>query len=292
MKPVLALVLAMLMISTSLFLTSCKKDDPVQPTVDTQASENTAESIAASFGAENGGTVDQVNDVLSLATIGGLKKANPQDGSLTRIVDTSYNQSTGEWTLSFVRTNGNPTGLLYAEISRNYTVKFLNKNGQPQKYFIVLNPPNGPDTAYSMQFKINGGTGIVRLPRLKHKLVSLSGNWTATGLNTTTITINGSNQRSAIDTITTLAWERILTNNFTVNMVNVVVQRGVTPIYTRISGTLNGTYDATVQFQRGTSYSENTIHRAFSVSLIDGTGTITISGQVYRALLATGEIQW
>ncbi len=292
MKRSLLLSSFVLLLGTSFLFTSCKKDDPVTPTpTETQATQDAAESIAASLGYENGGTVDQFNDLMSLATTGGLKKVSGESSTMM-VVDTSYNQTTGEWTLSFIRKNGNPNGLLYAEISREYTVKFLNKNGQPQKFYLVPNLPSGLDTAYSIVFKINSGMGIFRLPRVKHKLTSLSGSWTATGTNTNTITINGSYQRSAIDTISTIAWKRTLTNSLSLNFVNVVVQRGVVPITQRISGNVNGTFDATVLFQLGTSYSENTIHRTFSVTYGNGTGSITISGQSYKAVLATGEIQF
>jgi len=270
-------------------MTACDKESPVSPQNDTLATEDAAESIVSAIGSDNGGAVDQLSDVMELASFGRLQ-AQAEEG-LSKAsgfgkIDTSYDEATGTWTLKLSRERGNPNGVPYAQFSRTYTYQFLNKNGQPQKYWKV-----GADTANTITFNIVEGTGTHRTRNLSQKLTGLSGAFTATGVNTRIVTINGTYQRSAVDTITTRESVRTLDHTLKLTFTNVQGPRnGRVDLARKFTGNISGTYDAFVTFQRGESYSEKTINRTFSIELGDGNADINIRGLKFKGNLILGEL--
>jgi hypothetical protein len=237
--------------------------------------------------------VDQLSDVIELASVAGIRaqseyligKYSAENAAAK--IDTSYDPATGTWTLKLQRERGNPNGVPYAEISRTYTYQFLNKNGQPQKYWKV-----GADTAYTIKFNIVEGTGTHRTRRLSQKLTGLSGEFTATGVNTRLITVNGSYQRSAVDTVTTRNSVRTLDHTLNLTFTDVKGPRGLRgDVHRNLSGTISGTYDATVTFQRGDSYSEKTVNRTFTIELGNGDATLRIRGVRFGCDLLLGELK-
>jgi hypothetical protein len=274
-------------------MTACDKESPLSPQNEMTATEDAAESIASAIGSDNGGVADQLSDVIELASRNGIQE---QSSSLlgkyageTEIakIDTSYDPATGTWTLKLQRERGNPNGVPYAQISRIYTYQYLNKNGQPQKYYIV-----GGDTARTIKFNIVEGTGVHRTRRLSQKLTGLSGNFTATGVNTRLITINGSYERSAVDTITTREAVRTLDHTLKLTLTDVKGPLGKRLDHTRkFTGTISGTYTAFATFQRGESYSEKNINREFTIVLGDGESTIDIRGLKFVGDLLLGELK-
>jgi len=274
-------------------MTACDKNSPLSPQNDLNATEDAAESIASGIGSENGGAMDQLSDVVELASMKGIQEQSSsllgKYASETEIakIDTSYDPATGTWTLKLQRERGNPNGVPYAQISRTYTYQYLNKNGQPQKYYIV-----GADTAYTIKFNIVEGTGIHRTRRLSQKLTGLSGNFTATGVNTRLITINGSYQRSAVDTITTREAVRTLDHTLKLTFTDVQGPAGKrSDLSRKFTGTISGAYTAFATFQRGESYSEKNINREFTVVLGDGESTIHIRGLKFAGDLLLGELK-
>jgi hypothetical protein len=256
------------------------------------ATEDAAESIASAIGAENGGAVDQLGDVIELAGTTGIRAqadyllGKYSDANAAAKIDTSYDPATGTWTLKLSRERGNPNGVPYAQISRTYTYQFLNKNGQPQKYWKV-----GADTAYSIKFNIVEGTGTHRTRHLSQQLKSLSGAFIATGVNTRIVTINGTYQRAAADTITTRNAVRTLDYTLSLTFTNVQGPVGArSELARKLTGTISGAFDAVVTFQRGESYSEKTINRTFTIELGDGNADINIRGLKFRGDLILGEL--
>ncbi|NUM69103.1 hypothetical protein HUU39_28195 [candidate division KSB1 bacterium] len=259
----------------ALALAACSNEDPVSSSASLSATEDAAESLASALGADNGGAIDQVSDVIELAGTGGLQKPAEDD------------PVTGTWTLLLQRERGNPNGVPYAEISRTYTYQFLNQNGQPQKYWRV-----GADTAYTIVFNIVEGTGTHRTRRLSQQLTGLSGTFTATGVNTRLVTINGTYARSAVDTITTRNAVRTLDHALSLTFTNVQGPRGSRlDLSRKISGTVSGTYTAKVTFQRGDSYRETNINRTFTIVLGNGKASINVGGQSFAGDLTSGELQ-
>lgn len=277
----------------ALALVACQNDDPVSSNDSLNATEDAAESIASAVGADNGGATDQLSDVIELAGASGLQKpaevllGKYSEPNTIASIDTSYDPATGTWTLRLERERGNPNGIPYAEISRTYTYQFLNKNGQPQKYWKV-----GADTAYTITFNIVEGTGTHRTRRLSQHLTGLSGSFTATGVNTRLVTINGTYFRSAVDTVTTRNAVRTLDHALNLTFTNVQGPRGSRlELSRKISGTVSGTYTAKVTFQRGESYSETTINRSFTINLGGGNANLNISGKNFEADLTSGELK-
>lgn len=277
----------------ALVLVACSNEDPVSSSEGVNATEDAAESIASALGADNGGAIDQVSDVLELAGTAGLQKpaevllGKYSEPSAIASVDTSYDPVTGTWTLLLQRERGNPNGVPYAEISRTYTYQFLNQNGQPQKYWRV-----GADTAYTIVFNIVEGTGTHRTRRLSQQLTGLSGSFTATGVNTRLVTINGTYARSAVDTLTTRNAVRTLDHALSLTFTNVQGPRGSRlDLSRKISGTVSGTYTAKVTFQRGDSYRETNINRTFTIVLGNGKASINVGGQSFAGDLTSGELQ-
>jgi len=288
--------LSLLMMSfAALMMSACEKD-PISPQSDNEmnATEDAAESIASAIGAENGGAADQLSDVVELASIGRIQGqadyllGKYSEANAVATIDTSYDPATGTWTLKLQRERGNPDGVPYAQISRTYTYQFLNKNGQPQKYWKV-----GVDTAYTIKFNIVEGTGTHRTQHISQQLKSLSGAFTVTGVNTRIVTVNGTYQRAAVDTITTRNSVRTLDHSLSLTFTEVKGPRGGhhrSEMARKFSGTISGTYNANVTFQRGESYSEKTINRTFSVVLGDGNADLDIRGLKFRCDLILGEL--
>jgi hypothetical protein len=57
---------------TALILVGCEKDSPVSPQ-DEMATEDAAESIASAVGADDGGAMDQLSDIIELASVSGIR---------------------------------------------------------------------------------------------------------------------------------------------------------------------------------------------------------------------------
>ena len=154
-----------------------------------------------------------------------------------------------------------------AEIHRTYRYQFLNKLGTFQKYWLT-----GTDTAYSIHFTIVNGSGYHRNFRVARHMTSLSGEWMITGTNTNTITLNTVNDApyrcSGIDTVTTEHAKRTMNYTLMLTFTNVTGPRGSRlDVAEKTSGTLSGTYHATVTFLRGSAYSERTVDRTFTITL-------------------------
>ena len=287
------MILYSLLILAFVFVTGCNKNDSVtnSPTTtsDPQATQDAATSLGGAFAINNGGIMDEVADLLNTPTSTGILNksisSNPNDISTATY---TYDSTTGWWTVYIDRTRSGITW--FTHFTRVYQHQFLDQHGLFQKRYITLG-----DTAYSVHHKIVGGTGVFNNLWLAHQLKALSCDWTATGTNTTTVTINTSSPytRAAIDTIFGAGGGiRTLDHTITVNFINVIGPRGTgLDWWLKTSGTLTGHYHALVTFQKGTAYSENTIDRDFTVTL-GGTNLIfAIGGKTFQVDPNTGQIQ-
>jgi hypothetical protein len=287
-----------------LWVSGCKRNDnpaEVQSTLSAPtATDDAAESVAGALGANNGGALDQMGDVLEITTSAGLQ-TDPVDlisrfeGRSSAAVQKQYDSTTGWWTLTLTRTRGIPGGTYYTSLTRVYQYQFLNRNGGFQKFWRTVNPDSSVDTAYSVHHIIKSGTGISHTRRMSQQLLSVTGEWIATGTNTPTITINTVNSspftQVGADTVTTGNSVRTLNYTLTMTFLNVTGPRGGrSTLSARTSGTINGTYHATVSLTRGSIYSERTIDRTFTVTLGSSKGMIAIDGRRYSADLDFGEV--
>ncbi len=276
-------------------LAGCDQSDPLSSNDNSpMATEDAAESIASAVGSDNGGAMDQLSDLAELASVAGIQ--GQEGGALGKLdetadIDTTYDPGTGTWTAVISRERGNPNGVPYASFSRTYTYQFLNKDGQPQKYWRVRNGAQ-IDTAYTIKLNIVAGTGTHRTRRLSQQLTGLSGAFTATGTNTALITINGTYSRSAVDTVTTRNAVRTLDHTLSLNLIDVKIPRGNRGNFSRqISGTITGNYTATATFQSGSLYEERNLNRDFTITLGGGDVRIKIRGLNFIGDLLRGELR-
>ena len=287
------LVIISILLTCIPFIDGCKSSSNTvtNPTTteDPQATSDAATSLGGAMAINNGGVLDQVQDLLNTPTISGyLSKSIPSDNNSTQSVTYSYDSLTGWWTVNVDRTRSGPTW--YTHYTRVYMHQFLNKSGVFQKRYITL-----ADTAYSVNHHIVSGTGQFYNLWLSHKLTGLSCQWGASNTNTDTVTINTTAPytRSAIDTIFGAAGGvRTLDHSITINFANVKGPRGTgLDWWLKISGTITGHYHATVTFTKGSTYNEKTIDRDFTIILGGPTIKISIGGSTYLADVQTGIIQ-
>lgn len=296
MKKLHAMFVA-LMAASLLSFGGCAKDDPVGPDGTTVANEDAAESVASTMGQDDGGAMDQLADVSEIASAAGIQTGSTQakgaaEPADAATIDTTYDPATGTWTVTLSRQRGSASGAYYANITRVYTYKLLNKDGVPQKYWRSVVPGSGVDTAASMVFTIVSGSGEHHTPHLSQKLTAIGGTWTVTGLNTNTLVINGTYTRSAVDTVTTRSAVRTLDHTIALTFTNVQVPRGARgELASKATGTISGTYNATITFSRGALYTDKNISKEFTITLGGGNGTITIGGKTFAALLTSGMLK-
>ncbi len=262
----------------------CSKN-PAEPQTNMMSvNDDVAASTASTMAENTGGAMDQINDLLSLTSTAPLQKSTAAD----QIEDKSvvYDDATGTWTAVVSRTRGNANGPYYAMFSRTYTYQFLDQNGQPQKYYIS----NG-DTARTIHFKVLSGEGAHHTPRLSQKLLQVSASYVATAVNTPTVVINGSCKRAATDTLSTLKATRILVHSTELKLENVTGPRGTRlDLRKKVSGTVTGTYTATITFIKGEGYTERNVTRDINITLGNGEAVINVVGMAYTSDLATGDV--
>ena len=277
---------------TLLFAVSCEKKSPLSPTGSSSgfdADSDAAESIASATGENTGGLMDGVGDVADLSSgssFQGLGKADAMGlAKAGENAGASYDSTTGLWTITFTRENGSPSGVRYAYISRTVTVRFLNQDGQFQRRFAL-----DGDTAATIEFNIVSGSGRHKTQKLSQRLNSLVAGFVATGTNTNFITVNGTYQRAATDTITTPRATRTLDYGLNLNLVNLHGPRGDRKhLLETVSGTVTGTFAGHVTFERGETYNEKDISRELSVTLSDSP-ILKIRGRMFKFNLKAGEI--
>ncbi|MGA7160513.1 MAG: hypothetical protein WBZ48_05890 [Bacteroidota bacterium] len=269
------------------FVTGCKKNDsnPMSSstTVTTSADvSDAADAVSDAMASNNGGAMDQVNDVFEISGgvgIGAtaLKKTNTDT---TNAVG-EYDSTSMSWTLTTFKEQS-ILPFYFGVWTRDYWLQFR-ANGNAQK----LRVTNGV-VADTILHKLTGGTGYFYTPRLVHHLLSINSNWTASNTNTDTVTINGTYTWSGIDTIKVLARQgRVLNRMITLTFVNVKGPRGTR--YARsekTSGTILVNYEATVTVPGKASY---TVTKSFTIVLGGGDATFSIDGSKFVSDLATGD---
>lgn len=275
-----------LLVIAGIAVIGCQKDDnPIASSDSSILYEDAAESISAALGDESGGAVDGYADVMTVAGGGSFSATFAKTGGTETVTAgiPTYDSTTGWWTVTIDRSRSNL--LTSASIQRLYQYQFQ-KNGVVQKFRI-----SGTDTATTMKFKVVSGSGHFVGPRVKHYLTMVKGGWTVADLNKDTVTLNSDTiyVRSGIDTIVTRNMTR--TFNHTLNITKMTDVRGPrfrlnrdnftswrNNFYKAVSGTVEGTFKATITFQRGDSYAERSIDKTFVVTLGGGDGNITIGG--------------
>jgi hypothetical protein len=262
------------------FFVGCKENSTEPKQNNETIYGDAAITIAGALGEQEGGAIDQIGDISEIATpnsdlsasiIRSLPKSNGTE-TFTKQYDPIYQKWRG--TLNRERLGLN----YYVSISRIYEWQFL-KGDVPQQYYIV-----GSDTATTISFKILRGSAYAVTPFWRHIVDSLSGNWTITNANDSIITINGTAYRTAIDTLRTVTGNtRTLDNELILNYTDITARRGNRAVIaSTASGTISGTYNATVTFQGESLYAERNISRDFVITFSNGIATITVGGRIFN----------
>ncbi|MBI5868432.1 MAG: hypothetical protein HZB43_09120 [candidate division Zixibacteria bacterium] len=274
---------------TLLLVTSgCSSKGTDSKDIAPSANEDVALSVASSLADDNGGIADQIKDIDALTRPTGL---NPIGKELRQLgwaaAAPTYDPQTGTWEWEFSHEFISGSGKYHALISRSYQWRFKKNNGNPQIAYIV-----GSDTAYSIELTIVHGDGHHRTPHLSQTLTDLTGNFVATGTNTTTVTVNGTCSRSAVDTVSTHNALRSLNHHTALTLTNVQFRRaGAVDPWESITGTITGTFTADVSFTSGAAYSERSVTREISVTLGQGQAIISFNGRSFEADLLHGELE-
>ena len=276
-------------IALLLFGMGCDAANPTDDTLTTSASADVAASVSSLVSEDTGGLLDQVGDVFDLAIAGSINAQSAtlahKEAGVDSLIERSYDEATGTWTLSFTREHISDDGLRQASFSRIYEVQFLDAIDQPQQFFVT-----DGDTARSINFTIEG-SGSVETPHLSATRSNITGAFTATGVHTDEVTVNGTYGRSGAHTLTTDNAVRTLDYDLAVEVIDLVGPKGSRrDLSQKISGTINGTYTAKATFTRGDLYRERDIDRTVTIIINEGEATITVEGESYASNVQTGDV--
>ena len=297
-------VVACVAIAMLVLGSGCKKNstEPLTTTTTVTANQDAAQSIANAMGEDNGGVADQIGDAVDATGSSGVMlnvgAFSPEQGGLLKGVATdadtvtkTFNASDTSWTIYVSR---HRVGLFgrQAGFTRTYNVKFIDPNGITLPRYGTTSPA---DTATTIKFSVLSGTGYTITKFVSTHLLSISSDFTITGTNTSSVTVNGTFTRTGTDTIKTLLGERVLNHTLTATLVNVTrprIPRYVqsTGVPRATGGTITGTYTATVNVISGSSYSERSFTKTFTITFgTDGSSTIVVGGANFSCDLQVGE---
>ncbi len=279
---------ASLILSVLLVLAGVGCDSATENDNTLSASADVAESLAKLTAEDTGGLIEQVGDVMDLATAGQIQaQTDVVSAKLdSRTVERTYDETTGTWTISVSVERGDPEGERYLSFSKIYQVQFLNEDDMPQKFFVTQG-----DTAHSVSFVIVEGSGSLTTPHVSAHRENITGSWLATGVNTDIVTLSGTYSRTGGHTITGNEAVRTLDYELALEIVELVGPKGSRrDLSQKISGTITGTYEATATFERGDAYRERQISKEFTIVIENGSATITVNGEVFGSNVRTGEM--
>jgi hypothetical protein len=267
---------------TGVFIAGCDKNSTA-PEDSSILYEDAAESISAAMGDQSGGALESFADIYTVAggtsVSSALAKNSGENSVMTVASPPVYDVVTGWWSVTIDRSR---SGIFVnASVQRVYQYQFQ-KNGIVQQNRIT-----GTDTANTLKFKIVSGSGFFRSTRVHHNLTQLKGGWTATKIDKDTVVMNSDTTfvRSGVDSIITRNMIRTFTHTTTMVFSDVKGLRYKPSLLNwrdnfsqAVSGTVNGTFNATITFQRGSAYKERSISKTFSIDLGAGAGSLTING--------------
>jgi hypothetical protein len=244
-----------------------------------------AETLASALAVNTGGLLDQMADLNEFLTPTANKMP---DGGDSRYItmNKTYNEATQEWTITYEKVRGVQGEAGYAHIYRNYILKYMNTDGNPQKFYVT-----GADTARTVRFKVMRGHGDHATRRIHNRLDSLHCDWTISNAHLQYVQLSGFAYRAGEDTIS--GWNKLRRSNhyMTLNFSDFQVRRAQhMNAYQYHNGSVTGTCNAEVTFINGSPYSETTISRPVNIIIGSGRGDITLGDKQFTADLAAGEL--
>ena len=287
MKPIRFSLLATFLVA--LVFVGCDNTGVSSDTGDANLSstEDAAVSIANALSLEGGGALDAMASAAELGTDGSAARSGGDDHGCVR--ERSYDETTMTWTRFIECERGNPNGLFYALFSRTATYQFLDGDA----------PVQFPEEANAVNFDIIDGEGIRIAPGFSHELLDIGADLHVADLHTELVTINGTYNRAATDTLYTRNAERTLDYDLSMTLTDIQAPPGHRPRHhwpQAVSGTIEGVYHAFITFIRGDSYEEVEITKTFTIVFGEGDGgvrdaIITVDGRDFRADIQTGQVQ-
>ncbi|WP_420455942.1 hypothetical protein [Rubrivirga sp.] len=253
----------------------------------TAALDDAATAIASAVALDAGGLLEEAASAASLAAPpeAGARHPDPRPGCQA---ERTYDEATGVWTAVADCERGDPDGRFYATFERTTTYRFLDADGQPLP---------GREGAASVEVDVLSGSSLFRSPRGVHALDALTSDLTVTDLGQDLVTVAGTVQRAASDTLRGRRGVRTLDYELDATLDGVQGPPGVTRRWRRaVAGTVSGTLVATLtRTPRGGETETVEIDQAFTITFpTDGRGDrvaeIVLGGRRYRADVETGEI--
>ncbi len=259
--------------------------DNANPVIEAGVSstEDAAVSIANALSLEGGGALDIVAAAAEVAA--DAQNAHGDDSGCIR--EGSYDETTFTWTRFIECERGRRDGLFYALFSRTGTFQFLDGDM----------PVQFPESADAVNFDIVDGEGIRIAPGFTHELLDIGADLHVADIHGELLTVNGTYDRAATDTLYTRSSERTLIYELAMTLTDLQAPPGDRRHWREaVSGTIEGTFHAIITFTRGDSYSETEITKTFTIVFGDGDGDvrdalITVDGRTFRANVETGQVQ-
>ncbi len=273
----------------ALLLAACDATDTAGSTLSDADRDDAATAVASALALDAGGLLEDVAAGASLAATAEAGARHPGPDRPGCRADRTYDEADGLWTAVVDCERGDPDGRFYASFDRTATYRFLDAAGQPQ--------PERADAA-SAEYAVLSAANLFRSPRGVHALQALTSSFHITDLDAELVTVNGTVQRAATDTLRGPRGERTLAYELDATLADVRGPRGTARRWRRaVDGTISGTLRATLtRTPAGGEASVVEIDEAFTISFPVAAGgarvaQIVLGGRPYRADVETGEVE-
>ena len=251
--------------------------------------DDAAAALAGAVALDAGGLLEDVATGASLAAPAADAARHPGPVRPGCRADRTYDPADGLWTAVFDCERGDPDGRFYASFERTATYRFLDASGQAQEERVG---------AASVEYAVLEASNLFRSPRGVHALQSLTSDFVVTDLDAELVTVDGTVQRAATDTLRGARGERTLAYELDASLDGVTGPRGTARRWRRaVGGTLSGTLQATLtRTPAGGETATVEIDEAFTITFPvgddgDRVAQIVLGGRTYRADVETGQVE-
>ena len=272
----------------ALVLAACDAASPDDAALTTADLDDAAAVVASALAVDAGGLLEDAAAGASLAAPASADAWHPGPRRPGCDADRTYSEADALWTVALDCERGQPDGRFYASFERLTAYRFLGADGQPQ-------PER--DGAASVEVDVLSGASQFRSPRGTHALRSLTARLTVSDLDAELVTVDGTVQRSAADTLRGARGVRTLDYDLDATLDGVRGPRAVSRRWrTAVEGTVTGTLRATLtRTPRGGETTTVEVDEAFTVTFPivgggDRVAEIALGGRRYRADVETGEV--
>jgi len=269
----------------ALTLSACDAVDTASLSDDDLADAATA--VANAVALDAGGVLE---DAAAGAALAASADGNARHGDRPGCrAERTYDEAAGLWTAVADCERGDPDGAFYASFERTSTYRFLDAAGQPQP---------SREGAATIEQAVLSGASLMRSPRGTHALLSLASALTISDLEADLVTVNGTVQRAATDTLRGRRGERTLAYELDATLSDVRGPRATSRHWrTAVDGTISGTLRATLTRTPADGETDTVeIDEAFTITFpLDGAGgrvaEIVLGGRRFRADVETGAVE-